>query len=206
MRTGPKYKICKRLGSSVFEKCQTQKFMLSEERRVKSKGRGGRRPRSLSDYGRQLLEKQKVRYTYGLSEKQLSRYVKEATEHKGHDPIQTLLASLESRLDNAIYRIGLANTRALARQIVSHGHILVNKRKVTIPSYVVKEGDVIAIREGSREKILFQNLDERLKDYQSISWITFDLQKKEGEVKTAPHVDPKESVFDVGTVLEYYSR
>ena len=206
MRIGPKYKICKRLGSSVFEKCQTQKFMLSEERRNKSKGRTGRRPRALSDYGRQLLEKQKMRYTYGLSEKQLSRYVKEATDGKGHDPVHVLLASLESRLDNAVYRTGLANTRALARQIVSHGHILVNEKKVTIPSRTLKKGDIITIREGSRGKVLFQNLEERLKDFQSVAWINFDLAKKEGEIKSAPLADPTESVFDVGTVLEYYSR
>src|SRR3990167_4336783 len=114
MRIGPKYKICKRLGSSVFEKCQTQKFMLSEERRNKSKGRTGRRPRALSDYGRQLLEKQKMRYTYGLSEKQLSRYVKAAFALK--DPVSALYRALELRADNAVYRAGLAPTRRASSQ------------------------------------------------------------------------------------------
>jgi len=204
MRAGPKYKICKRLGSSVFEKCQTQKFMLAEERHNKSKRRS--RGRGPSDYGKQLLEKQKVRYTYGISEKQLSRYVREATEKVGSDPAQLLIVRLESRLDNAIYRMGLASTRALARQIVSHGHITINGHKVTIPSYTLKEGEEIAIREGSRGKILFENLEERLKDHNGSSWISFDLKTKEGLVKGRPLGDTRELGFDIGIVLEYYSR
>ena len=205
MKTGPKYKICKRLGSEVFEKCQTQKFLLAEERHSKTRG-GRKRSGALSNYGRQLLEKQKVRYMYGLSERQLSRYVKESLAKKGADPAQVLMRRIESRLDNAIYRAGLASTRALARQIASHGHITVNGRKVTIPSYILSEGDNIAIREGSKEKRLFENLDERLKEHQSPAWISFDAKKMSGQVHTLPSMEMKELPFDVGTVLEYYSR
>lgn len=204
MRVGPKYKICKRLGSSVFEKCQTQKFVLAEERHNKGRRRSG--GRGLSDYGKQLLEKQRVRYTYGISEKQLVRYVRTATEQNATDPAQSLIVQLESRLDNAVYRMGLAATRALARQMVSHGHITVNGRKVTIPSYSLKEGETIAVREGSRDKKLFSELTEKLKDHAGVSWIQFDPQTKEGNVTGHPAGDTRELGFDVRTVLEYYSR
>jgi len=207
MKTGPKYKICKRLGSGVFEKCQTQKFMLAEERRGRTRGGRGRgRMKAMSDYGRQLLEKQKVRYTYGIAEKQLVRYVKESVAQKIQGPDLALIKKLESRLDNAIYRAGLASTRSLARQIASHGHVTVNGRKVTIPSYSLSEGDVIAVREGSRSKVLFENLNEKLKDHQNPTWIDFDPVKMEGKVTAIPTTDLTEMQFDLGTVLEYYSR
>ncbi len=204
MKTGPKYKICKRLGSGVFEKCQTQKFLLAEERRGRARGRS--RPRALSDYGRQLLEKQKVRFTYGLAEKQLAKYVKESTSQREQGPDRVLIKKLESRLDNAIYRAGLASTRSLARQIASHGHITVNGRRVTIPSYSLSVGDVIAVREGSRSKKIFENLDEKLKEYQSPKWINFDPKKMEGSILEIPDIDITLMPFDLGTVLEYYSR
>lgn len=199
-----KYKICKRLGSSVFEKCQTQKFMLSQERRERSR-RGGKRPGALSDFGKQLLEKQKVRYTYGVAERQLSRYAKESME-RARDPEAHFVNRLESRLDNAVYRAGLTATRSAARQMVSHGHITVNGRRVNIPSLAVKEGDVIAVREGSRSKILFADLTERLKEHRGAQWIAFDAGKMSGVVKGAPQAEKTELGFDVETVLEYYSR
>ena len=204
MKTGPKYKICKRLGSSVFEKCQTQKFLLAEERRGRVRGRS--RPRALSDYGKQLIEKQKVRFTYGLAEKQLARYVKESMSQKILGPDQVLIKKLESRLDNTIYRAGLASTRSLARQIASHGHITVNGKKVTIPSYSLVEGDIISVREGSRSKKLFENLSEKLKEHQSPTWISFDPKKMEGLITETPADDMTQLPFNLSTVLEYYSR
>jgi small subunit ribosomal protein S4 len=129
-----KYKVAKRLGASVFEKTQTQKFALSAARNPKKPSRGGRG--GGSDYGKQLLEKQRVRFTYGLSERQLSNYAEKAFQEK--DPGAALNASLETRADNVVYRAGLALTRRAARQIVSHGHILVNGTRITIPSYHVR--------------------------------------------------------------------
>src|SRR6185503_19359046 len=117
MIIGPKYKICKRLGASVFEKCQTQKFQISEARNpriTRSKRTGG-------DFAAQLLEKQKARFTYGLSESQFARYVQEAIEKRGKDSIAGLMTRLESRLDNVVFRAGLVKTRRAARQLVSHG-------------------------------------------------------------------------------------
>lgn len=203
MQIGPKYKICKRLGSSVFEKCQTQKFMVSEARFAKSKRK---RRRTLSDYGRQLIEKQKVRYSYGISERQLSRYVKEAVAKKGTDSIVTLFEKLESRLDNVIYRLGLANTRRLARQLASHGHITVNGKKMTIPSHIISVGDVIAIREGSKLKTPFVNLSDRLQEYKIPSWLSFDVKKMLGKIEKKPIYSSIEAPFDISTVLEFYSR
>src|SRR5271156_1843234 len=123
MQVGPKYKICKRLGASVFEKCQTQKFQLAEARaprRTSRPKRGGG-----SDFGAQLLEKQKARFTYGLTESQFSRYVHEAMEKKGSESTTGLMVRLESRLDNVVFRAGFVKTRRAARQLVSHGHIMV---------------------------------------------------------------------------------
>src|SRR5210317_1648441 len=125
MKVGPQYKVCKRLGNGVFEKCQTQKFTLSEG---KKSFKMGKRPRQMSDYGKQLIEKQRVRYTYGITEKQLVNYVKGSAQKEG-DATDTLLETLERRLDNVVYRLGLAPTRRAARQMVVHEHIRVNGKK-----------------------------------------------------------------------------
>jgi small subunit ribosomal protein S4 len=203
MKIGPKYKIAKRLGAPIFEKTQTQKFELSVARSQNI--RRGRRPGQMSDYKRQLLEKQKMRFTYGVSEKQLRRYVNEAVE-KSHQPVAVLMARLESRLDNVIYRLGLAKTRRLARQIASHGHVCVNGKKMTIPSHQVKVGDVISVREGSRQTGLFINLKETHEAAGVPTWLTFDVKKMEGTMKAAPVINPAETLFDPDQVMEYYSR
>lgn len=202
MKIGPKFKIAKRLGAPIFAKTQTQKFALSEQRG--DRRRKGR-PGQMSDYKRQLLEKQKMRYTYGISEKQLRRYVNEAVE-KSHQPISLLMTRLESRLDNVVFRLGLAKTRQMSRQMVSHGHILVNGRKLTVPSHKVREGDEITVREGSRDSIMFTQLAENYEAAAVPAWLTFDIKKLTGTVKQAPVYDPAESLFDPAQVLEYYSR
>lgn len=202
MITGPKYKICKRLGGAVFEKCMTAKFALSEARMgVKKVKRGGQ----ASDFKRQLIEKQKMRFSYGISEKQLARYVEESMEHDA-DPAKALLGRLESRLDNVVYRLGLAKTRRLARQMVSHGHIHVNGRKNTIPSHQVRMKDAISVRPGSKESALFTNLTERV-DLSSIPvWLRMDLKEAKGEIISEPQQTGTESLFDPEQVFEYYSR
>jgi len=203
MKIGPKYKIAKRLGAPIFEKTQSQKFELSVARSANA--RRGRRPGQMSDYKRQLIEKQKMRFTYGISEKQLRRYVDEAVE-KSNQPVALLMDRLESRLDNVIYRMGLAKTRRLARQIASHGHICVNGRKMTIPSHRVKVGDTLSIREGSRQTGLFIDLKEKHEPTAIPSWVTFDVKKMEGTMKAAPVYNPAETLFDPEQVMEYYSR
>ncbi len=204
MIIGPKFKICKRLGPGVFEKCQTRSFTLSEARAAKQKKR--RRRGSRSDFAMQQLEKQKVRFTYGLSERQFSRYVKEAVAKKNVNAADQLLTVLESRLDNVIYRLGLGATRRHARQLVSHGHIAVNGIKVTIPSYMVREGEEITIRDRSKDKGPFANLKERATSGSIPSWLSLDAGKGIGAVLGVPRIDQAELVFDPAAVIEFYSR
>lgn len=206
MKIGPKYKIARRLGADVFEKTQGPKFMLSEARKSKNAVRGKRR-KMLSDYGKQLLEKQKVRFTYGIGEKQFKNIVKGAVSQKAGDAKEVLYESLESRLDNTVYRLSLSPTRRMARQMVSHGHITVNGRKLTIPSYNVREGDKIGIRNGSKDKAMFVNLDDKIKEGGSIpSWLKFDLPKREAVIQGRPKLKPGESLLDLNTVIEFYSK
>lgn len=197
MITGPKYKICRRLGSGVFEKCQTQKFALSE-------GRKSRKPKQLSGYAEQFIEKQKVRVSYNISEKQLRNYVTHAVAIKGASAPEKLFEALEQRLDNVVYRFGLAHARTLARQIVSHGHITVNGKRTTVPSYRVKAGDVIRIREGSKKSVLFADIDKKMKQYQAPVWLSFNVEKVEGTIQGVPK--NTESFLNFNTVLEFYSR
>lgn len=203
MIIGPKFKIAKRLGAPIFEKTQTAKFELSLARSANA--RRTRRPGQASDYKRQLIEKQKMRFSYGLTEKQLRRYVDEAIA-KSHQPISLLMERLESRLDNVIYRLGLAKTRRLARQIASHGHVCVNGKKMTIPSHRVTVGDVISVREGSRQTGLFVNLQETYEAAAVPAWLTFDVKKLEGSMKSPATYNPAETLFDPEQVMEYYSR
>ena len=163
MITKPKFKICRRLGPGVYDKCQTVKFSSASG---KFAGPGAmRRPKAATEYGAQLIEKQKIRFSYGINERQLSNYVKKATNVKGAGTAEKFYEELEFRLDNVIYRMGLAATRRAARQMVSHGHLIVNDKKVTIPSFAVKVGDIIKIREGSKGKKLFEGIVEKNKDY-----------------------------------------
>jgi small subunit ribosomal protein S4 len=203
MKIGPKYKIARRLGSGVYEKTQSQKFMLSEQKRFKS--RTGR-PKRPTDYGLSLIQKQRVRFAYGVSEKQFSNYVNKSFDSakKGNVPAQTLFKLIESRLDNVVYRAGIASTRAFARQLVSHGHILVNGKKTTIPSYSVKKGDVLTIREGSKDKPVFAELEKQLSATQKSAWLEMDATKKTVTVSG----DPKnpEPFFNFQAVIEFYSR
>jgi small subunit ribosomal protein S4 len=197
-----KYKIAKRLGAGVFEQTQTQKFALSEARTAASKkkprGRGG------SDYGRQLLEKQRVRYTYGLNERQLSNYAQKAM--KEADPSTALHRSLEQRADSVVYRAGLAGTRRMARQIVSHGHILVNGRRTTTPSHRLTKGDVITIREGSRKSPLLAGLADKEDNRPVPQWLTVDTSLLKAEVSGEPAYTTVETGLDYATVFEFYSR
>jgi small subunit ribosomal protein S4 len=201
MKIGPKYKIAKRLGAPVFEKTQTQKFALSQARG----GKQQKRPGQMSDFKKQLIEKQKLRYTYGITERQLGRYVKESVE-KSHQPAALLMERLESRLDNVVYRLGLVKTRRMARQVVSHGHIKVNGKRYSIPSHEVKVGDIVEIRDGSRSSALFAGIGESYDGAGVPTWVTFDAKKMAGEIKSAPFSDITGRLFDVDQVLEYYSR
>lgn len=200
MQIGPKYKICKRLGASVFEKCQTQKFQLAEARAPRKQGRRGG-----SDFGAQLLEKQKARFTYGLTEGQFSRYVHEAMEGRGSSS-QALLERLESRLDNVVYRAGFVKTRRAARQMVSHGHLLVNDRRVNIPSYMVKRGDTVSVRPESRGSALYTNRTEVMAETKAPAWMQFGDQGFAVTMTEKPTVGEGEAAFSAPVIIQFYSR
>jgi small subunit ribosomal protein S4 len=201
MIIGPKYKICKRLGASVFEKCQTQKFQLAEARAPrKTRGkRGG------SDYGVQLLEKQKARFTYGLSENQFARYASEAMEKKG-DSGSLLVSRLESRLDNVVYRAGFVKTRRAARQLVSHGHVTINGRRMNVPSYQVKAGETVGIRQESRGSALFAGRAEAMLEAKLPSWLETSPDGFAVTMKALPMLTPTEVPFNAAVIIQYYSR
>ncbi len=204
MKTLSKYKIAKRLGATVFEKTQTQKFAIAAERAAKNKKRG--RGRGASEFGKQLLEKQKVRFTYGLSERQFSNYIKEAMLAKGMTPAEYLHQMLEMRLDNVSYRIGLAPTRRAARQMVSHGHLTVNGTKTTIPSRAIRIGDRIAVREGSKEAALFAGFAEKFMERPLPSWLSWNPKAMEGGVQALPTKEAADPAGDLVAVLSFYSR
>ncbi len=195
----PKYKIGRRLGAGVYDKCQTPKFSASV-----GNPKMGKRPKALSEYGTQLLEKQKVRFSYGITEKQLSNYAEKASQTKGVSPVEKFFESLELRLDNVVYRMGLAASRREARQMVSHGHFIVHSKKVTVPSYALKVGDTVVVREGSKSKKIFSNTAEKLKEYHFPSWVNFDVNKFEGKVTGKPK--QTDGFLDLNAVFEFYSR
>lgn len=161
---------------------------------------------NITEYGIQLKEKQKIRNVYGVSEKQFSRYVKEATSEKGASPVAKLYEKLERRLDNVVFRMGLAQSRAHSRQMVSHGHIVIGKRKLTIPSYQVSEGEVLRIREGSKTSPLFTEAEKKLNEAKNPAWITLDPSKGEAKIVGTPKNDKSEVGFNWQSVIEFYSR
>lgn len=196
------YKTARRLGARIFPKTENPKFVPTKQRR-----RGKRGPRPLSEYGTQLLEKQKVRYYYGIRERQLANYAKASAAQRRRNPAEELYKTLESRLDNVIYRLGFAPTRAFARQLVSHGHILVNDKKMTIPSYQVRKEDRITIRKESRDKKVFETLPETLKEHTPPNWLTRTDSKEEGVVAAMPEMEEgSEELFNLTLVIGYYTR
>lgn len=208
MKTGPRYKIAKRLGPSVFEKAQTQKFAISADRSA----RNARRRRSRqSEYGKQMLEKQKVRVTYGLPERQFRGYVEKALaavkgKHQSAKPADKLHEALELRLDNVAWRLGLAPTRRAARQMAAHGHLTVNGRKVRVPSYALHVGDVVGVREGSRGHGTLIGFAERAAEARVASWLALDAKKLEGTVTAEPTAESADPAGDLGAVLSFYTR
>lgn len=202
MKVGPRYKIAKRLGASVFEKTQTAKFALSAEK----KNYSTQGARSRSNYGSQLLEKQKVRFTYGITNKKLTNYVKSVIASKTKSPESELFDLLERRLDNVVLRSGLASTRFQARQIVSHGHIRVNDKKVKVPSYQVKKGDVVTVKESSREKTLFLDFVERFKDINPPTWLKVTAKDYSILIDGDPAYRSMDVAFNLSDVLQFFKR
>lgn len=200
-------KKCRRAGQKLFlkgERCFGQKCAMIRKPYIPGvHGKSYRR--RISEYGQQLAEKQKVRHTYGISEQQFKRYFKEIVKQKGNKE-ELLARKLENRLDNVVFRLGWARSRRLARQIVNHGHILVNGRKVDIPSYQVKKGAVIKLKERSKKLTLFKDLKAFLKKQEIPQWLSLDREKLEGKIKTQPKVEDMGKVGELNMIIEYYSR
>lgn len=201
MKIGPKYKIARRLGANIFEKTQTSKFALRQERKS---GKGPYRPKG--EFAVAMLEKQKVRFSYGVGERQFKKYVNESVAKKGTNTVQALYERLEMRLDNVVYRLGLASTRQAARQMVSHGHILVDGKRTNVPSYTLALGTKVSVRGASQKSALFKEIDEKLKKIAFPSWLSYDHDKKVAEVTGTPKYSPSEHLFNLGQVIEFYSR
>lgn len=202
MKTGPRYKIAKRLGPSVFEKAQTQKFAIAADRASRVRRGRGR----VSEYGKQMLEKQKVRVTYGLPEKQFRSYVERALNAHSAQPTERLHELLEMRLDNVIWRLGLAPTRRAARQMVAHGHVMVNGKKIRVPSHALAVGDRIAVREGSKDHGLLTNFNERFLERTLPSWLSWNPKTMEGGITERPTAASADPAGDLTMVLSFYTR
>ena len=205
-----KCKNCRRLGVKLFlkgDRCLSPK--CSMVRRPYPPGeKGKRRTRASSEYGKELREKQKLRRWYNLDERQFRKYVKEVLEKRGKvkDAGALLIKKLESRLDNVVFRMGFVSSRVQARQVVSHGHFLVNGKKVNIPSYQVKMGDKITLHPRSPKKTIFQNLPAALKKYKSPSWIELNIEKLEGKIINQPNLEEAIPPSEISIIFEFYSR
>ena len=197
--------LCRRSGDKLMLKGDRCLTKCTFDKRPKAPGPQLTRRRRLSDRGVQIRQKQKVKYTYGLLERQFRRFFEEAERQPGITG-DNLLVLLERRLDNVIYRLGFANSRAQARQLVNHGHFLVNGKKVNIPSYLIKEGDVIGWHEASRKSEYFKGASEAISSKVIPGWLTLDKAQMTGRIYAMPTPSDVESTFDMASVVEYYSR
>ncbi len=169
-------------------------------------GQHGKRRRRVSEYGKQLMEKQKLKIIYGVRERQFRNYFEKASAGGGRTG-EELVTLLERRLDNVIYRLGLATTRAQGRQMVSHGHIAVNGRKVTIPSFQVSGGDEVSVKERSKDKGMFKDVDVRIKKYEPPVWLQLDKEAKKAVVMRLPGEDvARDLPVEIPQIVEFYSR
>jgi len=208
--TGPICKLCRREGEKLFlkgQRCFTPKCAF--ERRGFPPGEHGRdsqfRRRRESEYNRQLREKQKTRRVYGVSERQFRRYFRTALQRRGLTG-EILLQMLERRLDNVVYRLGYAESRAQARQLVTHGHFNVNDRRTDIPSMIVRPGDSIEVREGSRKRTYFKDLPPIAEARTVPSWLDRDLTSLSGKVINNPERTDVDTTINDQLIIEYYSR
>ena len=204
-------KICRRLGQKLFlkgEKCSSPKCPMVKKTYPPGPQRKRRRSILLSEYGKELAEKQKLKNYYGLKEKQFERYVEEILKARGkvEDAGTLLIKKLEKRLDNVVFRLGFARSRREARELVSHGHFLVDSKPVNIPSFQVEKGQVISVKESKRKKPYFKNLSVFLKNYQPPAWLKLDREKLEGKMIEEPTGEDIGVPIDVSAIFEFYSR
>ncbi len=205
MWLGAKCKYCRRFGIKVGlnERCLSHKCALV--RRRTRPGMHGRKPRVLSLYGRQLLEKQRLKIFYLINEAKMKNYVEMAKKAKKSAP-EALIEILERRLDNVVWRAGYVPAKTMARQLVSHGHFLVNGKRMRSPSYLVEAGDIISLRPQSRDLKPFEDLVQRWKFYKPPSWLEINPQTLETKVLKLPSAEEIPHNFNLGLVIDFYSR
>ena len=199
--TGSRSKICRRFGEVIFANAGLGKIL---DRRPNRPGQhGGKRVRKLSEYGEQLKEKQKARYIYGMMEKQFRLFFERAKAMQGITG-ENLLRLCETRLDNVVFRMGLAPTRAAARQLVTHRHVTVDGKVCGIPSYIVRVGETISLREKSLKLVAVEKCLAHSKV--TVSWLTFDSTTKQGSLTSLPTREEIPENIDVQAIVELYSR
>jgi small subunit ribosomal protein S4 len=199
-------KLCRREGEKLFLKgrrCNSQK--CSFDRRGYPPGQHGQKPVKIKDYGQQLREKQKAKRTYGILEKQFRNYYHKAAQQKGGTG-ENLLILLERRLDNTVYRLGFANSRRQARQLVKHNHFRVNGRRVNIPSYLVKVGDTIQTEENSRDLAVVHEALEQTQHQGIPEWFELDSEKQEAVVRALPNAEQVAANIQTQLIVELYSK
>lgn len=204
--TGPKCRLCRREGSKLFlkgEKCFTSRCAF--ENRDFPPGQHGQRRTRLSDYALQLREKQKVRRIYGILEKQFRLYYKSADSRKGATG-ENLLQTLESRLDNVVFRMGFASSRSEARQLVRHNAIWVNGKRVTIPSFQVKPADEISISEKAKNQLRIQGALDMAGQRGFVEWVDVNVKKMSGVFKSLPERSELPSDINENLIVELYSK
>jgi len=192
----------------VAKKCHSfgiSPTVMGYGKKTTKRNPGGNRRRKVSEYGTQLQEKQKVKFVYGVLEKQFRKVFERASRMEEGTTGENMLKLLELRLDNVVYRLGLAKTRRMARQVVVHGHIRVNGQKVDIPSYSVKVGDVITLRQRSQEMEIFKSLREGT-GMMTPKWLTFDAQNLKGTVESLPTREDIDLQVQENMIVEFYSR
>ncbi|HHW48525.1 MAG TPA: 30S ribosomal protein S4 [Clostridiaceae bacterium] len=203
---GASCRLCRREGEKLFlkgERCYTDKCAIV--RRAYAPGQHGQQRKKMSEYGLQLREKQKARRFYGILESQFKKYFEMAASRKGITG-ENLLQILESRLDNVVYRLGLATSRAEARQLVRHGHFTVNGKKVNIPSYLLQAGDVVAVRDKSKNSPKFKSLQETSRGRLIPKWLEFDAENLVGKVVTLPAREDIDLPIREHLIVEFYSK
>ncbi|XZG71072.1 30S ribosomal protein S4 [Chitinibacteraceae bacterium HSL-7] len=201
---GPKCKLARREGTDLFLK-SARRSLDSKCKLEQAPGQHGAKNARLSDFGAHLREKQKIRRIYGVLERQFRRYFEEAARIKGSTG-ENLLKLLESRLDNVVYRMGFGSTRAEARQLVSHKAIVVNGKVVNIPSYLVKAGDVVTVRDKAQKQVRIQEALSLAEGIGFPSWVAVDSKKMEGVYKSMPERADLSSDINESLVVEYYSK
>jgi small subunit ribosomal protein S4 len=206
--TGAVCRLCRRSGEKLLLKgarCFTPKCAVDKRPKPPGQAGAGRRRRRVSDRGLQLREKQKARYTYGTLERQFRKTFLDAERQAGITG-ENLLILLERRLDNVVYRLGFADSRQQARQLVQHGHIILNGRITNIPSALVKEGNTIGWREGSTKTEYYKQLAEDIESKTVLNWLSLDRQNLVGQVLSLPTPEEVDAKFDGKAIVEYYSR